>query len=122
MKGILKFVSVLMLLGAFNLVMGVMDIALLENSGEGGGFVVGALVGLAFVMLVVSGLLDIIGGLLGLRAAKAPEKAGGAVVFGLLSLIAAAVSVGLEFNVQNLCACIVPLAYFLCALSMKSRG
>ena len=105
----------MLLLGAFNLVMGVMDIALLENSGEGGGFVVGALVGLAFVMLVVSGLL-------GLRAAKAPEKAGGAVVFGLLSLIAAAVSVGLEFNVQNLCACIVPLAYFLCALSMKSRG
>ena len=116
MKTGLKILSVLMLvLGIITLVVGVMDVVLLQNSG--GGVMADALAALAIIAFVLGGLLDVIGGLLGLRAAKRPAKATGAVVFGLLALAAA-----MAFNVQNICACVVPLLYFLCAISVKSRG
>ena len=121
MKTGLKILSVLMLvLGIITLVVGVMDVVLLQNSG--GGVMADALAALAIIAFVLGGLLDVIGGLLGLRAAKRPAKATGAVVFGLLALAAAAASAAMAFNVQNICACVVPLLYFLCAISVKSRG
>ena len=121
MKTVLKIVSVLMLLlGAITLVVGIMDVALLQ--GADGGAMAGALISLAVIVFILGGLLDVIGGLLGLRAAKQPSKAAGAVVFGFLALAAAIASAAMDFNVQNACACVVPLLYFLCARSMKSRG
>ena len=68
------------------------------------------------------GALDVIGGLLGLRAAKRPYKATAAIVFGLLALIAGIVSVVMEQSVQNICGCVIPLVYFVCAVSVKSRS
>ena len=46
--------------------------------------------------------------------------AAGAIVFGLPALIAAVVSVALQFSLQGLCACVVPLLYFICALAVRS--
>lgn len=114
MKTILSIVSVLMLvIGAITLGTGALDVGLLLGS-DGG-----AVAELAVVVFVVGGLLDIIGGLLGLRAART-GKAGGAIAFGLLGLIAGVISVVLAFNVTNLCACIIPLVYFLCAIAVRS--
>ena len=82
MKTGLKIVSVLMLiLGVFTLATGVLDIVMLSNTGSDG-VAVKALMGLAFILFVLSGLLDVIGGLLGLRAANDSGKATGAIVFG----------------------------------------
>ena len=90
--------------------------------GSDGGAVAEALAVLAVVVFVAGGLLEVIGGLLGLRAAKDPARSMGAIVFGLLALIAAVASAALAFNVTNLCACIIPLVYFICALAVRSRG
>ena len=104
-------------IGIFTLVTGLLDVGLLL--GSGGGAVAEALAGLAVVMFVVGGLLDIIGGLLGLRAART-GRAGAATVFGLLGLVAGAIPVVLGFRVANLCPCVIPLIYFLCAIAARS--
>ena len=119
MKKLLSVVSILMLiLGLFTLVTGILDVSLLL--GSGGGAVTEALAGLAVAVFVVGGLLDVVGGFLGLRAAKNPAKATGAVIFGVLALATAVASVALSFSVQSLCGCVVPLIYFLCAVAIRS--
>ena len=121
MKKGLKFLSVLMLiLGIVTLVVGVMDVVLLQSTG--GGVMADALTALAVIVFVAGGLLDVIGGLLGLRASNHPAKAAGAIVFGLLALAAAVASAAMDLSVQNICACVVPLLYFICAISVKSRA
>ena len=97
--------------------MGLLDVGLLMSSG--GGVVAEALAVLAVLVFVVGGLMDLIGGILGLRAART-GKAGAAIVFGLLGLIAGVISVVLEFNAQNICGCVIPLLYFLCAIAARS--
>ena len=117
MKKGLKIVSVLMLiLGIVTLATGTFNIALLKAA------MGGALIALVIILLMAGGLLDVIGGLLGLRAAKDPAKATGAVVFGVLSVIAGVASVVMDQSVQSICGCVIPVVYFLCALSVKSRG
>ena len=119
-KGILSIVSILMLIiGAITLGTGALDVGLLL--GSDGGAVAEALAGLAVVVFVVGGLLDIIGGLLGLRAART-GKAGAAILFGFLGLAAGVVSVVLQFNVTNVCACVIPLLYFICAIAVRSSS
>ena len=121
MKKGLTIVSVLMLIfGIITVVAGLMSTSLLGAANDGS-TEAKAVFGLAFILLVLGGLLDVIGGALGLRAAGNPAKAGGAVVFGLLALIAGIASAVLELNVQNICACVLPLIYFLCAIAVKSN-
>ena len=121
MKKILSFISILMvILGVITLVTGIMDVGLLL--GSDGGAVAEALAVLAVVGFVAGGLLDVIGGLLGLRAAKDPARSMGAIVFGLLALIAAVVSAVMAVSAATICACIIPLVYFICALAVRSRG
>ena len=110
----------MLILGVITLAFGIMDIAMLNNAD--GGAMADALIALTVILFIVGGALDVIGGLLGLQAAKHPSRAGGAVVFGLLALIAAIVSVVLDPSAQNICAGVVPLLYFLCAAAVKSRG
>ena len=120
MKGILTIVSILMLiLGAVTLGVGLLDVGVLMASD--GGVVAEALAVLAVVVFVVGGLLDIIGGLLGLRAART-GRAGAAILFGFLGLAAGVVSVVLQFNVTNVCACVIPLLYFICAIAVRSSS
>ena len=47
-------------------------------------------------------------------------RGGGAIVFGLLALIAGVAAVVLEVNAQNICACVIPLVYFVCAIAARS--
>lgn len=117
----LTLVSVLMLiLGIVTLATGIMNVALL-NAADGGAMGQ-ALIALTVILFIAGGALDVIGGLLGLRAAKRPYKATAAIVFGLLALIAGVVSVVMEQSVQNICGCVIPLVYFVCAVSVKSRS
>ena len=117
-KGLFLTPVLMLILGAATLAMGAMDMAVLSAGGDG--VEVKALMSLAFILLVLGGLMDVIGGLLGLRAVKHAWKATGAVVFGLLSLAAGAASAAMELNVQNICACVIPLVYFICAVSVKA--
>ena len=117
-KGLFLTSVLMLILGAATLAMGAMDMAVLSAGGDG--VEVKALMSLAFILLVLGGLMDVIGGLLGLRAVKYAWKATGAVVFGLLSLAAGAASAAMELNVQNICACVIPLVYFICAVSVKA--
>ena len=117
----LTLVSILMLiLGVVTLAVGIMNISLL--SAADGGAVGTALIGLMVILFIVGGALDVIGGLLGLRAAKRPYRATAAIVFGLLALAAGIASVVMEQSVQNICGCVIPLVYFLCAVSVKIRS
>ena len=117
----LTLVSVLMLiLGIVTLATGIMNVALL-NAADGGAMGQ-ALIALTVILFIAGGALDVIGGLLGLKAAKHPSRATGAVVFGLLALIAGIASVVMEQSVQNICGCVIPLVYFVCAVSVKSRS
>ena len=101
MKKGLKIVSVLMLiLGILTVVTGVLNIGLLQNAGSG--MLVDTLIGLTVILLVAGGLLD--------------------VISGLLALLAAGASAAMEPGVQSICACVVPALYFICAVSVKSRG
>ena len=119
MKKGLTLTSILMLiLGVATLAIGVMDMMVL--SGGGDSTEVKALMGLAFILLVLGGLMDVIGGLLGLRAVKRARKSTGAVLFGLLALAVGIASVAMEQSVQNICACVIPLVYFICAVSVKA--
>ncbi len=119
MKKGLTLTSILMLiLGVATLAIGVMDMMVL--SGGGDSTEVKALMGLAFILLVLGGLADVIGGLLGLRAVKHARKSTGAVLFGLLALAVGIASVAMEQSVQNICACVIPLVYFICAVSVKA--
>ena len=121
MKKALSLVSILMLiLGAVTLAVGVMNVSLLSSADSG--VMTNTLIGLTVVLFILGGALDLIGGLLGLRAAKHSYKAGGAIIFGLLALIAAAASVVLDPTVQSICGCVVPLVYFICALAVKSHS
>ena len=120
MKKGLTIVSVLMLiLGAVTLLTGIMSITLLGAASDGS-TEAKAVIDLAFILLVLGGLLDVIGGVLGLRAAGSSAKAGGAVIFGFLALAAGIASAVLELNVQNICACVIPLIYFVCAAAVKA--
>ena len=119
MKQGLKVISILMVLvGILTLIVGIASMGLFsaDDSTEAK-----ALVGLSFILLVVGGLLDIIGGLLGLRAAKDPTRATGAVVFGLLALIAGILSIVLDPSAQSIGSCLIPLLYFIFAVAVRSK-
>lgn len=121
MKTALKIVSVLQLIcGVLVLIIGLGAIGLFTAS-DAPAAVVGAMVTLSVVVLLVGGVLDVISGVLGLRAANDSAKATPAVVFGLLAVISSAISLFLSFNVTSLLACVIPVIYFVCALGISSR-
>ena len=99
MRKALSLVSILMLIsGAITLAVGVMNVSLFSSAGSG--VMTNALIGLTVVLCIL----------------------GGAIIFGLLALIAAVASVVLEPTVQSICGCVIPLVYFICALAVKSHS
>lgn len=72
-----------------------------------------ALVGLAFILVVCNGVLEFVGGLLGLRAAKDDAKARPALIFGVITLVLCIISVFLYFSVTNVVSCLFPLLYVI---------
>lgn len=71
---------------------------------------------------VISGAVGIVCGALGMRAANHPEKATPAVVVGVISVVFAALSLVLQFSMQNLAGCVIPVIYLVCALGMKNQS
>ncbi len=114
----LKLLSVLMIvLGLLTLAVGIMTTGIFVLSGETTAEVK-SLIALTLIFSVANGLLEFVGGALGLRAAKNPAKSLDAVIFGFVALAVGVCSLVLDFSVQNICACIIPLLYFVCALEV----
>ena len=112
----LKLLSVLMIvLGLLTLAVGIMTTGVFVLSGETTAEVK-SLIALTLIFSVANSLLEFVGGALGLRAAKNPAKSLDAVIFGFVAL--GVCSLVLDFSVKNICACIIPLLYFVCALEV----
>lgn len=119
MKKGLKFLSVLMIiLGLFSLAIGIVTTGLFILTGETT-VEVKSLIGLTLILCVANGLIEFIGGALGLRAVKDPTKGSDAIVFGFVALAVGVCSLILDFGLQNIFACVLPLLYFICAVEVR---
>ena len=119
MKLALKIVSVLQLIcGILLAVLGLASTAMFATAGGEGS----AALAVLSVLLVLSGALGIISGVLGLRAAKDPAKAMPAVVLGGISLALSVVSLVTSFSLESLAQCVLPAIYFGCALGLKNSA
>ena len=120
MRTILRIISVLMLiLGILLLGITAMDIGVILQAG-GPQVLTGALIGLTVVLVALNGLFEVVGGILGLRAAKRPGGSTAAVVFGVLALASGVFSLVTDFSTPNLCACILPALYLICAIGIRA--
>ena len=118
----LKLLSVLMIvLGLLTLAVGIMTTGVFVLSGETTAEVK-SLIALTLIFSVANGLLEFVGGALGLRAAKNPAKSLDAVIFGFVALAVGVCSLVLDFSVQSLCGSIVPLLYLICASAVRKSA
>ena len=118
MKTGLKILSVLMIIiGVLALFIGLPIVVLMlgATDGSAGG---NAVVVLAAAMTLASGVFEIVGGVLGFRAADRPEKAGTAFVFGVIALY----SMISNSASGSLCGSIVPLLYLICASAARKSA
>ena len=74
------------------------------------------------VFVILGGIFDIASGICGLRAAKDASKATPAVVFGAIALVLAVISLIMDFGVQSLLGCVIPVLYFVFVLNIKKSG
>ncbi len=124
MKTLTRIVSVVTLvLGVVSLAVGGMNIGFFYGSFAGTDFgdaVAAVLSGVVIILLMVGGLMDLICGLLGLRAAKRPGGSTAAVVFGVLAVIPGAAALIIDFNVQRALGLAIPALYLICVIAMKA--
>ena len=84
MKGFLKVISVIMIiLGVLIVGLTIFNISIIRTAGDG--VIADVLTGAMIVVLGIGGVMDLLGGFLGLRAAKDPSKSAAALVFGTLA-------------------------------------
>lgn len=121
MKKLLVLVSILMLiLGIISLIVGSTNIAaftMLDNI-----IVANILIGLTILVLIISGIFNTISGILGIRAAKNPNKSTVALVLAILSLISTIISILLQQNMQSILGGIIPIIYFICILYIRKHA
>ena len=77
------------------------------------------LTGAMVVVLGIGGVMDLLGGFLGLRAAKDPSKSTAALVFGILAAIPGAISLVMETSTENICGLIIPGLYLVCVIAIR---
>lgn len=82
-------------------------------------FIADVLTGAMIVVLGISGVMDLLGGFLGLRAAKDPGKTTAALVFGILAVIPGAISLIMETSTENICGLIIPVLYLVCVIAIR---
>lgn len=118
----LKIISILqMIAGLFVAGAGALTIALFA-AGDSSVAQTAEMIALSVILFVLEGALGIISGALGLRAANNPEKSMLAVIWGGVTLAVSVLSLIMDFSVQQLCSCIIPLLYFIFAMNIrKSR-
>ena len=126
MKTGLKVVSILQIIfGALTLLLGLLASGLFAAGGAAGGAsagVVAGLIGLTVVFVILGGVFDILCGIFGLRAVKDASKATPAVVVGAIALVLSVISLFMDFSVQSLLGCVIPVLYFVFALNAKKGG
>ena len=115
----MRIVSVLTLIaGVISLVAGGMNTGVFyAGFGE---TLAAILTAVVVLLLMVGGLMDLICGLLGLRAAKRPGGSTAAVVFGVLAVIPGAAALIIDFNVQRALGLAIPALYLICVIAMKA--
>ncbi len=119
MKTALKGVSILQIIcGVLVAIIG-LAVSVLSAASEMPGAGIVVILGL---LPLISGVVGIVCGALGMRAANHPEKATPAVVVGVISVVFAALSLVLQFSMQNLAGCVIPVIYLVCALGMKNQS
>lgn len=122
MKTLMRILSVIeLILGAAALVLGTLNILAFQRAGLPEALTIAFAVVMA-VLLMVGGVMNVLCGLLGLRAASYPERATAAIVFGVLALLPGAVRLFLDMSTQNLLGCILPALYLICAIGLKAGG
>ena len=84
--------------------------------------VVAGLIGPTVVFVILGGIFDIASGICGLRAAKDASKATPAVVLGAIALVLSVISLFMDFSVQGILGCVIPVLYFVFALNIKRGG
>ena len=121
MKKILVLVSVLiLLLGIISLIVGGTNIAaisMLDNT-----IIANFLIGLTMVILIISGIFNTIAGILGIRAAKNPNKSTAALVLAILSLIISIIDILVQQNIESILGSIIPIIYFICILYIRKQA
>ena len=120
MKTLMRIVSVLTLIaGVISLVAGGMNIGVFcAGFGETPAAILTAVV----VLLLMPGvLMDVICGLLGLRAAKRPGGSTAAIVFGVLAVIPGAVNIAISPSLQHVLGIVLPALYLICAIALRAR-
>lgn len=118
MKGFLKVISVIMIiLGILIVGLMVFNISIIRTAGDG--VIADVLTGAMIVVLGISGVMDLLGGFLGLRAAKDPGKTTAALVFGILAVIPGAISLIMETSTENICGLIIPVLYLVCVIAIR---
>ncbi len=126
MKTGLKVVSILqIILGALTLIVGLLATGLFAAGGAAGAAsagIVAGLIGLTGVFVNPGGVLDILSGIIGLRAAKDASKATQAGVLWANAPVPAGISLIMDFSVQSLLGCVIPVLYFVFALNAKKGG
>lgn len=114
----LKIISILQIIaGLFVAGAGALTAALFASGDTSVGSTV-EMVALSVVLFVLEGVLAIISGALGLRAARDPEKSMLAVIWGGLTLAISVFSLVTE-GVQQIVSCIIPLLYFIFAMNVR---
>lgn len=118
MKGFLKVISVIMIiLGILIVGLTIFNISIIRTADDG--IVADVLTGAMVVVLGIGGVMDLLGGFLGLRAAKDPSKSTAALVFGILAAIPGAISFIMETSTENICGLIIPVLYLVCVIAIR---
>ena len=117
MKTLLRVISALMLvLGVILLISGVMYIGLILEMGVPA-LLTDFLVGAVVLVIILNGIVEILGGILGFRAAGRQGGSIAAVVFGVFALGAGVfVAIFTDLSPASLCACILPVLYLICTI------
>lgn len=120
MKTLMRIISVLTLItGVISLAAGGMNIGVIYS---GFGETLTAILSAVIVLLLmVGGLMDVICGLLGLRAAKRPGGSTAAIVFGVLAVIPGAVNIAINPTLQHVLGIVLPALYLICAIALKAK-
>lgn len=118
MKKLLKIISVIMIiLGVLLVGMTAFNIAIVETAADG--VVSDVLVALMVLLTGLSGLMDLLGGFLGFRAANNPNKSTAALVFGILAIIPGGIALIMEQTTENICGLIIPVLYLLSVIAIR---
>lgn len=128
MSGSQKFVFVISILnvigGAILIILGIV-LAIVGGSSGGGDEAVGlAITGL---LLGILGVIEIIGGVLGIRAARDAKKYGPFYVISLISFVLSILGfivsiVNTGFHLSSIGSMILPALMFYCARNIKSQA